>query len=250
MLFLSLIVSFATSALFLWKRKTKTGGLFFVFAALLCLGVGQGWVTHFLLANLQNVPPLLQPKWQSQNAIILLGAGSLRWQIKSEGIEHLSSLTFAYSRIHEAARLYHACQSSENRCLIVASGGDPKRNGISEARLIQRELLQVGVSADDILLEEQSNNTFENAKFTSRLLKVGEFSNYILVTSGFHSKRAKTLFTFFGLEVESAPSDQLKEVLSVLPLAQNFLYADLCIREYLGFAQFHIYNLLGWNKGV
>jgi uncharacterized SAM-binding protein YcdF (DUF218 family) len=250
MLFLSLIFSFTTSALLLWKRKTKAGWLFFIFAALLCLGVGQGWVTHLFLANLQDIPPLLQPKWQSKNAIILLGGGSLRWQIKGEGIEHLSSVTFAYSRIHEAARLYRACQSSENKCVIIASGGDPQRNGISEARIMQRELLEVGVSADDILLEEQSRNTFENAKFTRTLLEAHGFSKHILVTSGFHLRRAKTFFMFFRLEVDSAPSDQLKAVLSPLPLAQNFLYADLCVREYLGFAQFHFYNFMGWNKNV
>ncbi len=232
------------SAFLLWKKKAKLGGLSFFLALFLFLGVGQGWAARVLLASLQGVPPLLRPVWQDRNAIVLLGGGSVRWQ----GLDHLSTTSFAYSRLFEAARLYRDCRISTKICIIVASGGDPRKNGVSEAQLMQRELIQIGIPVGDILIEEQSRNTFENAKFTEALLKSHNFSKHVLVTSGFHLWRATTFFSHFNLQVEGAPSDRLEAILYPVPLSQNFLFADIALREYIAFAQFRFYELMGWNK--
>ncbi len=79
--------------------------------------------------------------------------------------------------------------------LIIASGGNT--NGIKpESAYIKEYLIQRGISAQRILEENMSQNTFENAKFSLNL--IGErglkCSKLIVVTSCYHSLRAGFIF--------------------------------------------------------
>jgi uncharacterized SAM-binding protein YcdF (DUF218 family) len=64
------------------------------------------------------------------------------------------------------------------------------------------------VPAADILLEERSRNTRENAKYTQELLaKNPEIKSLVLVTSAFHQRRALGCFAKVGLRPQSFPAD-------------------------------------------
>jgi uncharacterized SAM-binding protein YcdF (DUF218 family) len=87
---------------------------------------------------------------------------------------------------------------------IIISGGDisiyPDKKIIYENDKAKEFLLQNGVLIEDIYQEKKSINTYENALFTTKLLKT-KFNKptIILISSAFHLKRAEGCFKKQGL---------------------------------------------------
>ncbi len=225
----------------------RTGVLLMIGTVLVIFLVGSGLIPSALLKNLQVHPPIKNFDWKSSNTIVLLGSGVIQWSLPHQGDTQndIKSTLFGYSRIHEAARLYWDCKKKSQNCTILATGGSPHKERISEAEVMHRELVELGVT--DVILEKESNNTYQNAKFSSAILKMNRSDSILLVSSGAHMRRSLLYFSHFGVNAIPAPSDHLNTQLSWLPLSYNLLLTDLAIHEYLGILRFHLYNRLGWN---
>jgi uncharacterized SAM-binding protein YcdF (DUF218 family) len=52
----------------------------------------------------------------------------------------------------------------------------------------------MGVPAEDILIEEKSKTTIENARFSADIIRGKEYKSIILVTSPYHQRRTYELF--------------------------------------------------------
>lgn len=84
---------------------------------------------------------------------------------------------------------------------IIVSGGKGDDEHQSEARCMYDYLTAYGVDGENIYLEDQSRNTWQNVNYTRHLL-VGEFGlperamtgDYLLVSSGFHLARIRMLW--------------------------------------------------------
>lgn len=206
-------------------------------------GAGSGWIPHELMADLQENSTSV--RIQGPTSIIVLGGGTM----KNEGTAEVRPGWLAHSRLLEATRLYMECRTQQVSCLVVPSGGDPVRNGKTEAEVMAAQLHGLGVPTEDILLESKSLNTFQNAQFTKSLLesqgKLGQRS--IVVTSGFHLRRALTYFRHFFTQVDGSPSDYLEVRPSAWPKAMNLAMTDLALAEFVGLGQYRFYNWMGWN---
>lgn len=77
---------------------------------------------------------------------------------------------------------------------IYISGGSPLQNQESESSVYARELISLGVNSEDIIVEENSKNTNENALFIKQELEKNGIKNIILITSAFHMKRSMFIF--------------------------------------------------------
>lgn len=205
--------------------------------------IGCGYLPSFLLSHLQAFPPAREVTWSERNWIVVLGAGAQRWGDTT----FVSANPFGNSRVLEAIRLYRQCVAHASTCRVLVSGGDPARAGQTEADVMARDLRDAGVPAAAILLENRSNNTFENARFTSNLLAKEPRGFTLLVTSGFHVARARLFFTHFMIAPAVAPADDLHTLLSWWPRAHNFAYFEIALHEYTGMAQYWLYEALGWN---
>lgn len=86
-------------------------------------------------------------------------------------------------------------------------------------------LLHLCVSPDDILLEGQSKNTYENALFTKKLLTQKRYvhKNLLLITSASHLRRAVKCFDKVGLSVMPYSVDYRSFTKDYLPLTLRFL---------------------------
>lgn len=95
-----------------------------------------------------------------------------------------------------AARTKHAIALYENGWapLLVFSGAAQDKSGPSNAKVMYDIALASGVPAKDILIEEASANTNQNAEKTNELLKLKNIDSVILVTSGYHQLRASLEF--------------------------------------------------------
>ncbi|MEI6078477.1 MAG: YdcF family protein [Verrucomicrobiota bacterium] len=94
-------------------------------------------------------------------------------------------------RPQRAAELFKAGEAP----LVICSG-------FGDAELSRAVLLKAGVPAVDILLEPDSRTTQENAKFTIALLRARHLTNAIIVTSWYHSRRARACFEHYAPEIQ------------------------------------------------
>jgi uncharacterized SAM-binding protein YcdF (DUF218 family) len=111
-------------------------------------------------------------------------------------------------RVEYGVKLFKEGWARKNR--MILSGG-PVSWKHTYASLMQEHALYLGVPKKDILLEDKSTSTEENALFTKEILKRNGYSSLILVTSPYHSKRAFKIFKkIMGEEIKiiSAPSEE------------------------------------------
>ena len=96
---------------------------------------------------------------------------------------------------------------------LIATGGKGSDELIPEAIAIRNYFLKNGISSDRIIVEDKSENTFENMKFSRKLIKENGKVKVNIVTNRYHIIRAKMLakrndFIAFGV-----PSRTPKKVL-------------------------------------
>lgn len=77
---------------------------------------------------------------------------------------------------------------------IVFSGAAQDKSGPSNAAAMKKHAIGLGVSEDAIILDEMSETTQQNAERTASIFKDNDFKEVILVTSGYHQRRASLEF--------------------------------------------------------
>lgn len=94
------------------------------------------------------------------------------------------------ARTAAGIRLY---QNGWARTLIV-SGAAQDKTGPSNALAMKRQALQAGIPDSAILIDEEAVNTQQNAENAQTLFEQNDFTDVILVTSGYHQRRASLEF--------------------------------------------------------
>lgn len=135
---------------------------------------------------------------------------------------------------------------------IIISGGSGHLiyRDRTEASFIKKYLTGIGIDGSDIYVENTSKNTFENARFTARLLEKNNIhDSVLLVTSALHMRRAAACFEKQSVLVIQYPTSKITG-----PRIKNFDHLfipsiktlenwNLLIHEIIGFG---VYKLLGY----
>jgi uncharacterized SAM-binding protein YcdF (DUF218 family) len=103
-------------------------------------------------------------------------------------------------RLVTAARLHHRLGIP-----IVVSGGKVFPADTPIAHIAKRFLVDLGICPDAVILEDRSRDTFENALYCKSICEQHGFKNPLMVTSGYHVKRALLCFNKVGLTVTPFP---------------------------------------------
>ena len=92
---------------------------------------------------------------------------------------------------------------------LVFTGGSAalRPSTLTEAWAVRRFWRAVGLDQGDVVYEDRSRNTFENALFTRDLVKPREGERWLLVTSAMHMPRAVGVFRKVGFPVIAYPVD-------------------------------------------
>ena len=119
--------------------------------------------------------------------------------------------------------------------VVVVSGGQGANEPTTEAQGMADYLEAHGVSRENMILEMQSHNTYQNLRFSAQCLRdagidIGE--GVVIVSNGFHLTRAKMLAGRAGYEnvsVLAAPSSHTPTRLKMyvrepLALMKSFLF--------------------------
>ena len=151
-----------------------------------------------------------------------------------------------------ADRITHALQLYKEGKIakILISGGVYEAEARNEAEALRDFLLLAGVPTADILLEDQSLNTRENALKSAEILKQ-KFpeAGYLLITSAFHMRRAQGCFQQAGVATTAFATDFYSREASwspffwLLPSEKGFYHWYILCHELLGYG---VYSLLGY----
>ncbi|HAM98025.1 MAG TPA: hypothetical protein DCQ26_05400 [Marinilabiliales bacterium] len=139
-------------------------------------------------------------KPQYQYGIVL--SGMVWYDTETKHLNFLQSS----DRIWQAVRLY-----KENRIeKILITGGTAGffKEDTIESALLKKFLVRIGIPEGDVMTEEASRNTHENALFTAQLLSTEPQGNLLLITSAMHMRRAEQCFEKEGLHCDSYPTDR------------------------------------------
>ena len=87
--------------------------------------------------------------------------------------------------------------------IFIPSGGKGNDEVISEAKAIKNYLLEQGIDKNSIIVENKSKNTYENIKFSYRLIsKKNKDANIAFSTTNFHVFRVGLIATQQNIRVE------------------------------------------------
>jgi uncharacterized SAM-binding protein YcdF (DUF218 family) len=151
-----------------------------------------------------------------------------------------------YYRCRHALRLYRKAKG----CPILVSGGisDGAPNGPPLADAMRDFFLEQGVKASDLIVENRSLTTYENALESCKLLRERGIQRIVLITDARHTWRSLLCFQKQGMDVVPSACNSytarfrhtLGDYLPSPRGAARFLEA---FHEWLGVA---FYKLRGW----
>jgi uncharacterized SAM-binding protein YcdF (DUF218 family) len=182
------------------RRRTA---ILFATLAFIVAGIG-GWTRTgaLLLQPLEDrfARPAIMPA--QVDGIIVLGGGFEGMVNKARGGTELSAAGDRYMEALALARVYPAAK-------IVVTGGIGRllSKNETDAQTAPRLFARFGIGAERLILEGQSRNTDENARFVAAMIEQKPGETWLLVTSAFHMPRSVGLFRKAGLEIVPWPAD-------------------------------------------
>lgn len=132
--------------------------------------------------------------------------------------------------------------------LILLSGAALEGN-VSDIHIMAKQLESRGIDKQNIIIEDSSNTTYENALYSAEILKKLDIQSAILVTSALHTPRALASLKKQGLDMIAAPSPPQivaptdSKLFLYIPNLRALESSKTIIKEYAGL---FVYWLRGW----
>ena len=187
---------FMSGLWFLAKKHFRAAGINLLLGGLLWLSAVTP-VTHIMFKGLES--GLEIPQSPQGDVIILLGGGAYHKVPDMTGLGTPSDS--ALRRVVTVARLQKRLAIP-----VIVSGGKAFGYQDVEAQILRRFLSDLGVPADQIILEQESRDTIENALYTKKICETFGFEEPLLVTSAYHMKRSMMSFRKAGMAVSPFPA--------------------------------------------
>jgi len=172
---------------------------------------------------------------------ILLG-GSMRHY---DEINERPVYSMSVDRLMQTIALYKS--GKIRKILLTGGSGHVFLQHQKESDIIRVVLNQAGVPDEDILVENQSRNTYENAAFTAKLIREENINGkFLVITSASHMRRTIACFKKTGLAVDPFPVDGKSQTFSwtpdtfILPEPHAFGAWDSYIHEWAGMIAYKI----------
>ena len=121
-------------------------------------------------------------------------------------------------RLDCAVRLYR-----EGLAPVVIVSGGRGREGHPEAEVMRETLVEAGIPASAILVDNDGTDTFSTARNTKRIMKAQGLESVIVISSFYHILRTRMVFARFGFEeVSSAHAPLTREWRAVYSVVREF----------------------------
>jgi len=170
------------------------------------------------------------------------------------GVDERLSLARGQTVLKEAgarvlAGIALARHHPEAKLVLVGGEGAVFPVGVAEARATLPLVREEGIPPTQIVLEELSRSTHENALYAKQLLQPQPGGNWVLVTSAYHMPRAVAAFRAVGWEAIPYPVDfRVDPGAGLYPdfsLLGGLTAGTLAGKEWVGILG---YRLMGWTR--
>ncbi len=181
------------------------------------------------LRLLEGSPKAVDAQAQPADAIVVLGGGTY-FRAPEYGADTVSAATLVRLR-------YAAILQRETGKPVLVTGGKPLGNDLSEAQQM-KSVLEQEFNVPVRWVEDASDNTLENARYSHQLLQQAGIKRIYLVTHAWHIPRAARAFQAAGFEVVPAPTGfttrYRTDLLSFLPHAEGLRDSRIFLHELIG----------------
>jgi uncharacterized SAM-binding protein YcdF (DUF218 family) len=151
--------------------------------------------------------------------ILIVAVGLLAWRIysysslRSDGPADAAIVLGAamwgtqVSPVFEE-RINHGIDLYQNRKVrkLIFTGGQGDTNEPTESSAARLYALQHGISAADILIEQQSQTTYQNLVYAKQIADAYGLRKVLIVSDPLHMKRAVVMARDMGLDAEPSPT--------------------------------------------
>lgn len=235
----------AAAVVHLWRnRQEGRRRLLAVVIPLVLLALVSLPVTaHLALGTLEWPYPPVQLSQRPGALVVLSGY----MHPPEEGDDQPRLAIDSFYRCRHALRLYREVGG----CPVLVSGGPSSGvpGGPPLAEAMRSFLIEAGVKPADILVENRSQTTYENALNSCALLEARGIEHIVLVTDAKHMARAARCFRKQGMDVTPAPCNYVttkfhNDWRDYLPSPEGALKFQAAVHEWVGLAY---YWLRGWT---
>ena len=206
------------------------------FVIVMLLPVNQ-WA---LLPLEDRFPQVAQPP-AHVDGIIVLGGAVMPDMTADRGIPALNDSAERMTTAVALARRYPAA-----RLVFTGGNGSLIHGAMMEGEVARDLFLSLGVPPDQLTIESNSRNTYENATMSKALVHPQPGQTWILITSAWHMPRSVGIFRALGWNVLPWPVGykSAHSLVMWLPtsLGDHLLGLDAAVHEWVGLVS---YRLLG-----
>ena len=220
------------------KRKKR----YLVTAFLLLIFFSNPFFFRLVAEAYEKKPVTLTTNDRYQAGIVL--GGFVSYNVKT-GEAYFNP---ASDRFIETALLYK--KGNIGKIIVAAGNGYVVKHNFQEASFIKDRLVEMGIPAENIVMDGLSRNTYENAVNSKRICDSLHLSGpFVLISSAMHLPRAENLFIKQRLTIRSYPCDFITKNLAnnfwedyLLPSSLTMNNWDIFIKELCGLL---IYSIIG-----
>ncbi len=191
------------------------------------------------LSEIENRFPRPAADVPAPEGIVLLGGFTNARMLEARGVIGLGDGTPGVFEVAELAKRWPGVP-------IVLAGGSNgliSQSAASEAELMKRLLVALGVAPERLVLEDASRTTWENAIYSRDLVKPRPGARWELVTTAFHMPRAMAAFRAAGWTgIVARPSAYMTDEHVGLrpPMLWGLIAVDVAVKEWLGIVGYRL----------
>ena len=184
-------------------KRTKFNGTFWFILfwfILLCKPLPE-----FLLKTIEDPYVYNERVLLELEGLVILGGGTGSGKVAKDRNDY--TLGEGSERILKGLEFLK--QKPEGTIIFTGFSGKIFHEGLSEAEIVEQLIKALNTDSTNILFENRSRNTFENAVFCGELIDGLKIKKWGIVTSAFHMKRAIATFEKQNPEIvfEAIPVD-------------------------------------------
>jgi len=237
--FLWFLISFFT---FLLLKNEKWKLIFKRISIFILIFFSLGFPLKFLVSRWEVAGTQIKKVGNYELGVVLSGMAEYNKDLK------VLSARRGIDRIWQTISLYK--KGKIKKILISGDTGYIIRKGLHEADQLKEVLVLWGIPTEDIIVENKSKNTYENAQFTGDMMRQYKYKKkFLLITSALHMPRAAACFKKQNLKFDVFTTDHYSVKNSeftfdqLLPSLNTFTMWEVYLKEVVGYT---VYSLCGY----
>ncbi|MCX7955233.1 MAG: YdcF family protein [Bacteroidales bacterium] len=225
---------------FIVKRKSLKK-FFYAFSLVLLYVFSNSFLVDEVM-RLWEVRPIKENKLKDKYDFIIVLGGALGYYDKK-----YDQIGFNQSadRVMQAIKFI---MKGKSEFLIYSGGsGTLSESFGKESIILKNYLIDIGMPNEKIIIESESRNTYENAKYSAKIIKsIKQNAKVLLITSAFHMRRALACFKKQNIVCDYYPADRKSGERKFLfdhlfiPNTEALLKWEMLMHEFAGYIVYYV----------